>query len=157
VRVNVCWFESKNMAAVTSADCEQVGMKWGTFNSLQCMCRLSQIAGEDSSIHISSSVSSFVQTFFPAMFTVLLSTHALNYTGFPGLVQVAAESKCGASLYGHRKCSQAGCLLVNCDLGVSALKGGYMLESTLPDKQRGTCMMFTLMCNPALTAVHVRG
>jgi len=29
------------------------------------------------------------------MFAVLLSTHALNYTGFPGLVQVAAESKCG--------------------------------------------------------------
>jgi len=49
------------------------------------MCRLSQITGKDSSIHVSSSVSSFVQTFFPAMFAVLLSTHALNYTGFPGL------------------------------------------------------------------------
>jgi len=38
------------------------------------------------------------------MFAVLLSTHALNYTGFPGLVQLAAESECGASLHGHRKC-----------------------------------------------------
>ena len=38
---------------------------------------------------------------------------ALNYTGFPGLVQVAAESECGASLHGHRKRSQAGCPLVN--------------------------------------------
>ena len=27
VRVNVCWLESKNMAAVASADCEQVGTK----------------------------------------------------------------------------------------------------------------------------------
>jgi len=51
------------------------------------------------------------------MFAVLLSTHALNYTGFPGLVQVAAESECGASLHGHRKCSQAGCPLINGDLG----------------------------------------
>ena len=27
VRVNTCWLESKNMAAVASADCEQVGTK----------------------------------------------------------------------------------------------------------------------------------
>ena len=27
VRVNVCWLESENMAAVASADCEQVGTK----------------------------------------------------------------------------------------------------------------------------------
>ena len=30
-------------------------------------------------IHISSSISSFAHTFLPAMFTVLLSTHALNH------------------------------------------------------------------------------
>jgi len=59
------------------------------------------------------------------MFAVLLSTHALDYTGFPGVVQVAAESDCGASLHGHRKCSQAGCPLVNGDLGESALEGAY--------------------------------
>jgi len=50
---------------------------------------------------------------------------ALNYTSFPGLVQVAAESKCGASLHGRGKCFQAGCPLVNGDLGESALEGGY--------------------------------
>ena len=44
---------------------------------------------------------------------------------FPGLVQVAAESKCGTSLHGHKKCSQAGCALVNGNLGESALEGGY--------------------------------
>ena len=59
------------------------------------------------------------------MFVVLLSTHALNYTGFPGLVQVAAESECGASLHRHRKCCQAGCPLVNGDLGESALEGSH--------------------------------
>ena len=59
------------------------------------------------------------------MFAVLLSTHALDYTGFPGLVQVAAESKCGVSLRGHWKCSQAGCPLVNGNLGESAHEGGY--------------------------------
>ena len=57
------------------------------------------------------------------MFT--LSSNALNYTGFPGLVQVAAESECGASLHVHRKCSQAGCPLVNGDLDEMALEGGY--------------------------------
>jgi len=35
------------------------------------------------------------------MFGVLLRTHAHNCTGFPGLVQVAAESECGSSLHGH--------------------------------------------------------
>jgi hypothetical protein len=65
-----------------------------------------------------------VQTFF-AMFAVLISTHPLNYNGFPGLVQVAAESECGASSHGHRKCSQAGSPLVYRDLGESALEGGY--------------------------------
>jgi hypothetical protein len=50
---------------------------------------------------------------------------ALNYTVSPGLVQVAAESESGASLHGNRKCSQAGCPLVNSDLGESALEGGY--------------------------------
>ena len=59
------------------------------------------------------------------MFKILLSTHALNYTGFPGLVQVMAESEYGASLHGHRKFSQAGCALVNGDLGESAPEGGY--------------------------------
>ena len=59
------------------------------------------------------------------MFAVLLPTYALNYTSFPGLVQVATVSECGASLHGHRKCSQAGCPLVNGDLGESALEGGY--------------------------------
>jgi len=81
------------------------------------------------------------------MFTVLLSTHALNYTCFPGLVQVAAESECGASLHGHRKCSHAGCPLVNCELRESALEGGYTLESPSPEKERGTRAMFTLTCN----------
>jgi len=70
---------------------------------------------------------------------------ALNYTGFPGLVQVAAESECGASLHGHRKCSQAGCPLVNCDLGELALEGGYTYESTSPETQ-----IFTPTCNPSL-------
>jgi hypothetical protein len=70
-------------------------------------------------------ISSFVQTFLTAMFAVLLSTHALNNTGFLGLVQVAAESECGASLHGHRKCSQAGRPLVNRDIGELALEGGY--------------------------------
>jgi len=59
------------------------------------------------------------------MFAVLLSTHAPNYTGFPVLVQVVAESDCGASLLGHSKCSQSGCPLVNGDLDESALEGGY--------------------------------
>jgi len=76
---------------------------------------------------------------------------ALNYTDFPGLVQVAAESECGASLHGHRKCSQAACPLVNCDLRESALEGGYTLESPSPEKQRGTRAMFTLTCNGTLT------
>ena len=58
------------------------------------------------------------------MFAVL-SANALNYTGFPGLAQGTAESECGASLHGHRKCSQAGCPLVNGDLGEMALEGGY--------------------------------
>ena len=71
------------------------------------------------------------------MFAVLLSTHALNYTSFPGLVQAAAESECGVSLHGHRKCSQAGCLLVNCDLAESILEGGYTLESTSPRNREG--------------------
>jgi hypothetical protein len=84
------------------------------------------------------------------MFVVLISTHALNYTGFPGLVQVAAESEFGASLHGHRKCSQAGCPLVYHDLGESALKGDYTWESASPEKQRGTRTIFTLTCNPAL-------
>ena len=57
---------------------------------------------------------------------MVLSANALNYTGFPGLVQVAAESECGASLRGHRKCSQAGCPLVNGRLVGMALEGGYM-------------------------------
>ena len=85
------------------------------------------------------------------MFAVLLSTHALNYTSFPGLVQAAAESECGVSLHGHRKCSQAGCLLVNCDFGESALEGGYTFESPSPEKQRGTRAMFTLTCNANFT------
>ena len=55
----------------------------------------------------------------------ILEICALNYTGFPGLGQVAAESECGASLHGHKKCSQAGCLPVNRDLGESALEGSY--------------------------------
>jgi len=59
------------------------------------------------------------------MFTVLLSSHALNYTGFPGLVQVAAESEGGVSLHGHIKCSQAGSPLVNGNLSNSALESGY--------------------------------
>ena len=88
--------------------------------------------------------------------TVLLSTHALNYTGFPGLVEVAAESECGASLHGHRKCSQAGCPLVNCDLRESALEGGYTLESASPEKQRGTHVMFTLTCNPTFTLAQFK-
>ena len=46
----------------------------------------------------------------------------LNYTGFPRLVQVAAESECGASLHGHRKCSQAGCPLVTVTLVRSPLQ-----------------------------------
>jgi hypothetical protein len=83
------------------------------------------------------------------MFVILLSTDALNYTGVPGLVQVAAESECGASLHGHRKCSQAGCPLGH--LGESALEGGYKLKGASPEKQRGTRAMFTLTCNPALT------
>jgi hypothetical protein len=107
-------------------------------------------------IHISSSISSFDQTFFPAMFAVLLSTHALDYTGFPGLVHVAAESKCGTILHGHRKCSQAGCPLVNCDPGESALEGGYTLESMSPEKQRGTCAIFTLTCNPTFTLAQLK-
>jgi hypothetical protein len=111
---------------------------------------LSQISREDTYIRISSSVPSFVQTYLPTMFAVLLSIHALNYTGFSGLVQVPAESKCGASLHRQRKCSQAGCLLVNGDLGESALEGGYMWESASPEKQGGTCTIFTLMCNPTL-------
>jgi hypothetical protein len=106
--------------------------------SLYCMCRLSQISMEDSYLRISSSVCSFVQTFLPTIFAVLLSTHALNYTSFPGLVQVAAESECGASLHGHRKCSEAGSPLVNCDLGESVLEGGYMWQSASLEKQRGT-------------------
>jgi hypothetical protein len=65
------------------------------------------------------------------MFAVLLSTHALIYTGFPGLVLVAAESECGASLHRHRKCSQAGSALVNCDLGESALEGVYTWQEHL--------------------------
>lgn len=116
------------------------------------MCQLSQTSRKNLYIHISSSVSSFVQTFLPAMFTVLVSTHALNYTSFPGLVQVAAVSECGASLHGHRKCSQTGSPLVNCDLGESALEGGYTWASTSPEKQRGTRVMFSLTCNPALRA-----
>ena len=75
---------------------------------------------------------------------------ALNYTGFPGLVQVAAESECGASLHGHRKCSQAGCPLVYRDLGESTLEGGYTCEIASPEKQRGTRAMFTLTCIPTL-------
>jgi hypothetical protein len=59
------------------------------------------------------------------MYAVLLSTYGLNYTGFPGQVQVVAESEYGASLHGHRKCSQAGCPLVNRDLCESAFEGGY--------------------------------
>jgi len=59
------------------------------------------------------------------MFALLLSTHALIYTGLPGLVQVAAESECGASLHGHKKCFQTGCPLVNRGLGESALEGDY--------------------------------
>jgi hypothetical protein len=118
--------------------------------SLQCLYRLSQISREDAYIRISSSVSSFVQSFLSAMFAVLLSTHALSYIGFPGLVQVPAESEFGASLHGHRKCSQAGCLLVNRDLGEWALEGGYTCESASPEKQRGTRAIFTLTCNPAL-------
>jgi len=66
---------------------------------------------------------------------------------FPGLVQVAAESECGASLHEHRKCSQA--LLVNGSPGESALEGGYTYESASPQKQRGTRAIFTLTCNPA--------
>jgi hypothetical protein len=87
------------------------------------------------------------------MFAVLLSTTALNYTGFPGLVQVVAESECGASLHGHRKCSQTGCLLVNRDLGESALEGGYTYETTSPETQRGTRAIFTLTCNPNLIQI----
>jgi len=90
------------------------------------------------------------------MFAVLLSTHALDYTGFPGLVHVAAESECGTILHGHRKCSQAGCLLVNCDPGESALERGYMLESASPEKQRGTHVMFTLTCNPTFTLAQFK-
>jgi len=114
------------------------------------MCRLSQITGKDSSIHVRSGVSSFVQTFFPAMFAVLLSTHALNYTSFPGLVQAAAESECGVSLHGHRKCSQAGCLLVNCDLGESILEGGYTLESTSPRNREGLAWCLLSHVTPPL-------
>jgi len=114
------------------------------------MCRLSQISGRDSYKLISSRVSSFAHTFFPVMFAVLLSTHALNYTDFPGVVQVAAESECGASLHGYMKCSQAGCPLVNGHLGESALEGGYTQQSASPHKQRGTRAIFTLTCNPAL-------
>ena len=71
------------------------------------MCRLSQISGKETYKHISSSVSSFVH-----FLTRHVRRTALNYTGFPGLVQVAAESECGASLHGHRKCSQVDCPLV---------------------------------------------
>ena len=59
------------------------------------------------------------------MFAVLLSTHAANYTSIPDLVQVAAESVCGASLNAHRKCFEAGCAVVKGDLGESGLEGGY--------------------------------
>jgi len=79
-----------------------------------------------------------------------------NYIGFPGLVQVAAESECGASLHGHRKCSQAGCPLVNGDLAESALERDYTYESASPETQRGTCATFTLTCNPVLPYVHAQ-
>ena len=96
----------------------------------------------------------FQRLFFrPHFLTGHVHGTALNYTGFPGLVQVAAESECGASLHGHRKCSQAGCPLVNCDFRESALEGGYTLESPSPEKQRGTRAMFTLTCNA--TFIHV--
>ena len=68
-----------------------------------------------------------------------------------GLVQVVAESECGASLHGYRMCSQAGCPLVNWDFGDSAVEGGYTLESASPEKQRGTRAMFTLTCNATFT------
>ena len=87
----------------------------------------------------------------PCFLTRHLRHTALNYTGFPGLVQVAAESECGASLHGHRKCSQAGCPLVYRDLGESTLEGGYTCEIASPEKQRGTRATFTLTCNPAFT------
>ena len=121
----LCFFRFTSATLVFSAspiDCQHMLL---LSLSLYCMCRLSQISGYDSYKHISPRVSSFVHTFFSAMFAVLLSTHALNYTGFPGLVQVAAESKCGASLHGHRKCLQVGCPLVNGDVGEAALEGGY--------------------------------
>jgi hypothetical protein len=81
---------------------------------------------------------------------------ALNYTDFPGLVLVAAESECGASLHGHRKCSQACSPLVNRDLGESALEGVYTWQSTSPEKQRGTRAMFTLMCNPPQSKMYAK-
>jgi hypothetical protein len=78
----------------------------------------------------------FQRLFGPHFLTGHVHGTALNYTGFPDLVQVAAESECGASLHGHRKCSQAGCPLVNCYLRESALEDGYTLESPFPEKQR---------------------
>jgi len=61
----------------------------------------------------------------------LVSPNHGNYTGFPGLVQVAAESERGASLHGHRQCSQAGCPLFNGDNGGSALEGGLHVRERL--------------------------
>ena len=118
--------------------------------SLYCMCRLSQISGEDSYIHISSSVSSFVQTFLPAMFAVLLSTHDVNYTGFLGLVQVAAESECDANLHGHRKCSQSGCPLVTVTLVSRLSKVVTRERAPLQRSREGLARCFLSRATPAL-------
>jgi len=51
--------------------------------------------------------------------------NALNYTGFPGLVQVAAENECGASLTRTQEVHSSQLSASYRDLGESAVEGGY--------------------------------
>jgi hypothetical protein len=87
---------------------------------VMCVLDVPNFRGRLICTYMSSFVSSFVHTFFPGMFC----STALNYTVFPGLVHVAAESKCGASLHRNSKCFQASCPLVNRDLGESKVITG---------------------------------